>query len=57
MARKLTAAQIVAYHRDGFLFIPGFFDPEELATSSSTTRRQALRARIVASSLASMSRP
>ncbi len=31
MARKLTATQIEAYHRDGFLYIPGFFDPEELA--------------------------
>ena len=30
MTRKLTATEIETYHRDGFLHLPGFFDPVEL---------------------------
>ena len=36
--RALTPDQIVAYHRDGFLHIPGLFDAAELAPVQATLR-------------------
>ena len=36
---SLSAGQIEAYHRDGYLFVPGFFSPEELAPARAAIAR------------------
>ncbi len=36
--RPLTPDQIVAYHRDGYLLVPGFFDAEEIAPMQEALR-------------------
>lgn len=42
MSCRLTPEQVAAFHRDGYLFIPGFLDAEETRLLSESCRQDAL---------------
>ena len=37
--RSLSAGQVETYHRDGYLYLPGFFSPEEVAPAREAIAR------------------